>query len=112
MREIKESEINEDDEKKDMKEEKQISISRAHNFTKYYATNVDGSLSNHDFRYQLMNEKFYDKEDNEWVYIADALVILSPIAAKKLFHKLEKDIDTYEAEHGVIQTEFEKELIY
>lgn len=94
------------------RENKKISISRAHNFIKHYVTNIDGGLTSIDFRYQLMNEKFYNADDEEWIYIADALVILSPVAAKRLFNKLEKDIDTYEAEHGVIQTNFEKDLTY
>lgn len=106
------SESEEAGEKQVIEEEQGLSISRAHNFTKYYATNIDGGLTNHDFRYQLMNEKFYNEESKEWLYIADALIILSPVAAKKLFNKLEKDIDTYEAEHGIIQTNFEKDLTY
>lgn len=111
MSEIEEVEEKQDVEEERIKEEKH-SITRAHNFVKHYVTNIEGGLTNHDFRYQLMNEKFYNEEDNEWLYIADALLILSPIAAKKLLGKLEKDIDTYEAEHGIIQTEFEKDLTY
>ncbi|AKB67394.1 DUF3467 domain-containing protein [Methanosarcina mazei] len=97
---------------KQVRGEDKIAISRAHNFSKYYVTNIDGGLTNQDFRYQLMNEKLYDQEDKEWLYIADALVILSPIAAKKMFNKLAKDLDTYEAKHGTIQTDFEKDLTY
>lgn len=89
-----------------------ITISRAPNFAKYYATNVKGGLTNQDFRYQLMNEKFYNEDTEEWLYIVDALIILSPIAAKKLLKTLENDINTYEAENGIIQTEYKEDLKY
>ncbi len=59
-----------------------------------------------------MNEKIYDEEADEWTYIADALVILSPTAAKRLYDRLRGDIELYEREHGVIPAHFEEEFTY
>lgn len=88
------------------------SIVRVPNFTKYYVTNIHGGETTQDFRYELMNEKVYDADDEEWNYVSDALVILSPVAAKRLLLKLSEDIQSYEEEHGEIETKFEEDLLY
>ncbi len=93
-------------------EAEKIRAIRPFNYTKYYVTNIKGGLTTQDFRYELMNEKVLDGDSNEWVYVSDALLILSPTAAKRFYDSLKKDIDFYEREHGVIPTEFEEEKIY
>ncbi len=85
-------------------------IMRVPNFLKFYATNIHGGISTQDFRFEILNEKV--KEDSKWVFVSDAMVILSPTAAKRLHKFLEDAISTYEAEHGVIPTEFPKEKMY
>jgi len=67
-----------DEELKEEKNEETVSFLRVPNFVKHYVTNIKGGLTTQDFRYELMNEKIYDEEADEWTYIADALVILSP----------------------------------
>ena len=89
-----------------------IPVIRVPNFSKYYITNIKGGLTTQDFRYELMNEKIYVEEEDEWTYVADAMIILSPTAAKRLFNTLESDIESYEREHGEIPTEFDEDLIY
>ncbi len=89
-----------------------IQVIRVPNFSKYYITNIKGGLTTQDFRYELMNEKIYDEEEDEWTYIADAMIILSPTAAKRLFDTLENNIELYEREHGEIPTEFDEDPIY
>lgn len=90
----------------------EIRTIRPFNYTKYYVTNIKGGLTTQDFRYELMNEKVLDGDSNKWVYVSDALLILSPAAAKKFYEAIKKDIELYEREHGLIQTEFEEEKIY
>lgn len=89
-----------------------IPVIRVPNFIKYYVTNIKGGLTTQDFRYELMNEKIYDEEEKEWTYIADAMIILSPTAAKRLFDILANNIELYEREHGEIPTEFDDDLTY
>ena len=89
-----------------------VPVIRVPNFTKYYVTNIKGGLTTQDFRYELMNEKIYDEEEDEWTYIADAMIILSPTAAKRLFDTLENNIELYEREHGEIPTIFDEDPIY
>lgn len=101
-----------DEELKEEKNEENASFLRVPNFVKHYVTNIKGGLTTQDFRYELMNEKIYDEEADEWTYIADALVILSPTAAKRLYDQLRGDIELYEREHGVIPAHFEEELTY
>ena len=86
------------------------SVLRALNITKFYATNVRGGPTTQDFRFQLMNEKILDED--EWHYVSDALVILTPTAAKRLLTLLDKFVASYEKEHGKIQTEFPVEKTY
>ena len=44
--------------------------------------------------------------------MSDALVILTPAAAKRLPNLLEGYVQEYKKKHGPIKTEFEKELTY
>ncbi|MCJ7773795.1 MAG: DUF3467 domain-containing protein [Desulfobacterales bacterium] len=92
--------------------DEKTAVIRVPNFLKHYVTNIIGGLTTQDFRYELMNEKIYDEEEDEWTYISDALLILSPVAAKRLFVKLTEDIELYEREHGEIFTEFDEEPTY
>lgn len=97
--------------KKRAKKTEQVrDIFRVPNFMKFYATNVHGGLTTQDFRFELLNEKVED--ESGWHFISDALVILSPTAAKKLFNILKECIKVYEEEHGVIPTEFSDEKTY
>lgn len=87
-------------------------VIRVPNFVKHYVTNIIGGATTQDFRYELMNEKIYDEDNDEWNYVGDGLLILSPVAAKILLIELSSDIDLYEKEHGEIKTEFENEPTY
>jgi hypothetical protein len=87
-------------------------IIRVPNFTKYYVTNIAGGLTTQDFRYEIMNEKIYDEEEDKWAFVSDALLIFSPVAAKRLLIKLISDIELYEKENGEIPVEFERENTY
>lgn len=85
-------------------------ILRPCTFPKYYATNVYCGVTTQDFRVEFLNEK--EKERDGWYFVSDAMAILSPTAAKRLNKFLEKAISLYEAEHGIIQTDFAKDLTY
>lgn len=87
---------------------KKAMISRVPNFAKYYVTNVKGGLTNHDFRFELLNERIGNKKD--WSYVSDALVILSPIGAKRLLSLLKEMVDVYEKEKGKIDTQIPERL--
>ena len=94
--------------KKSVKTKKMDSkVLRGPRHIKYYVTNVVGGLTDQDFRFELLNEKVKDDTKSEWNYIADAMIILSPIGAKRLVTQLTKYIEIYESEKGVIETEFE-----
>jgi len=90
------------------KKEEDIPIVRTPNFMKYYVTNVKGGLTNQDFRIELLNEKL--KEENTWAYISDALIICSPIGAKKLYNLLKDMVTTYEKEKGEIKLDKEEKV--
>ena len=83
----------------------EISVSRAPNHTKYYVTNIAGGMTDQDFRFELLNEKLRKDEENEWEYVSDGLIILSPFGAKKLFLVLKDSLDVWENEKGKIDTE-------
>lgn len=85
-------------------------ILRVPYFQKFYATNVRGGATSQDFRFHLMNEKLRDRD--EWHFVSDALVILTPTAAKRLLLQLEEYVKTYEKQHGKIPTEFSTEQTY
>lgn len=90
------------------KNEKQnVNLARTPIFGKTYATNVLTSLTDSDFRIELLNEKF-KKDDDSWVYHSDHLAILTMEAAKKLYLDLEKKINDYEEENGEIDINNER----
>ncbi len=84
-------------------------IMRNPNYSKIYVTNVEGGLTSHDFRFELLNEKI--EQNKKWIYVSDGLLILTPIGAKRLMKKLEASINVYEKEHGTIPEDPEIEKI-
>lgn len=88
--------------KKNQKQKK-ASVQREINYSKHYATNLIAGGTKYDFRFELFSEKLKVVDSNEWTYISDALVILTPQAAKKLHSYLEKYLKSYEKEHGKIE---------
>ncbi|MDY6931978.1 MAG: DUF3467 domain-containing protein [Halobacteriota archaeon] len=86
--------------------EQQFSVIRSHLFTKIYATNVQLSNTDVDFRIELFNEKF--QVEDGWAFHSDGLVILSREAAKKLLLMLDKEIKDYEKEKGEIKVSDER----
>ena len=88
---------------------KEPQIVRTPNFAKYYVTNVKGGLTNQDFRIELLNEKI--KEKNSWFFISDAMLILSPVGAKRLLNLLKELVETHEKEKGIIKTDLEEKTI-
>lgn len=86
--------------------EQQFSIFRSQLFTKIYATNVQLSNTDVDFRIELFNEKF--QVEDGWAFHSDGLVILSREAAKKLLLMLDKEIKDYEKEKGEIKVSDER----
>jgi hypothetical protein len=79
---------------------KQPSVVRSHSFQKLYGTNLVGGGTEYDFRFELFNEKIKLGSNKEWSYIGDALIILTPKAAKKLYSTLDAYIKSYEKDHG------------
>lgn len=86
-----------------------ISISRTPIFGRTYATNVLVSMTDSDFRVELLNEKFKTKEG--WSYQSDHMVMLTKQAAKKLLLDLEKQISAYEDENGEIEVSDERQRV-
>ena len=86
-----------------MTKEKQLIKKRVRtpDFKKFYATNINCGVTNQDIRIEVMNEKLIDG-DGEFELI-EALIIFSPIGAKKLLNELSKVIKVYERENGVIK---------
>ncbi|AKB42792.1 DUF3467 domain-containing protein [Methanosarcina vacuolata] len=79
---------------------KQVSIARTPIFRKIYATNLNVTSTDSDFRIELFNEKF--ETDDRVLFHSDGLVILTNQAAKKLLENLSEKIDEYEKENGEI----------
>ncbi len=77
-------------------------VIRAPNHRKFYVTNIVGGLTDQDFRYELLNEKIKNEATNGWGYVSDAMIILSPAGAKRLFEVLKKNLAVWEDEKGVI----------
>ena len=86
-------------------DKKRISVFRSTLFNKIYATNVNITSTDVDFRVELFNEKF--KIETGWVYQSDGLLILTKTAAKKLLITLDEKIKSYEKENGEIKVEDE-----
>ena len=78
---------------------------------KFYVTNIRGGLTDQDFRFELMDEQLLDKKD-EWCYVSDAMIILSPVGAKRLFNRLKECIEVYEKEKGIIETKDTRKKTY
>ncbi|MCD4843117.1 MAG: DUF3467 domain-containing protein [Methanosarcinales archaeon] len=94
------------DEPSEITEEQQISVFRTALFTKIYATNVQLSNTEIDFRIELFNEKF--QVEDGWAFHSDGLVILTKEAAKKLLINLDKELKAYEKEYGEIKVSDER----
>lgn len=75
-----------------------LMLANAHR--KYYVTNIMGGITEQDFRFELLNQKI--GEGKKMYFVSDALVILSPIGAKKLFLKLRDCLQVWENERGII----------
>jgi len=80
-------------------------VMRAPNHKKFYVTNVVGGLTDQDFRVELLNEKVKDDKNADWNYISDAMIIMTPIGAKRLLGLLKSNIEVYESEFGEISLE-------
>ncbi len=88
-------------ESNEITEQQQISVFRTSLFTKIYATNVQLSKTDIDFRLELFNEKF--QVEDSWAFHSDGLVILTREAAKKLLINLDEELKAYEKEYGEIK---------
>ena len=88
------------------KEKKVERKMRIETFRKYYATNINCGLTNHDIRIELMNEKLMDEKGT--VTLVESLIILSPVAAKKLLEQLSEIVKVYEQENGEIKINEDK----
>lgn len=86
---------------------KNIKLSRTNSHQKFYVTNVMGGLTSHDIRFELLNEVL--ESDDEKMYVSDALVILTPMGAKRLQKELNEIIQKYEQENGEIPLNPKKE---
>ena len=93
------------------KDANEHAIVRTPNFAKFYVTNVRGGLTDHDFRFELLNEQIQDKED-KWCFVSDCMIILSPIGAKRLHNLLKDCIEVYEKEKGVIDSSESRKKTY
>lgn len=79
-------------------------VRRPVSFHKIYATNVIGEWTEYDFRIELFNEKMKTEgeekeekeEKEEWVYISEAMVILTPNAVRKLKKVIDEAVKEYE----------------
>lgn len=93
--------------------EQNFGILRVPNFRKYYATNVYVYSTDIDFRVEVLNEKFPAEEREESKtdeYVSDALLILTPEAAKKLRDKLDEQIKSFEEKMGKIEVSPSRKL--
>ncbi len=90
--------------------EQRLPLIRSPQFHKHYVTNIVGGLTNYDIRFELLNEKV--KDEDGWHGISDALIILTPVAAKRLFKMLEEILDLYEAENGDIDIDSSEDRVY
>jgi len=84
---------------------------RPPNHLKVYATNAFVGHSNQDIRIDLCNEKLKSDEGDNWAYLIDTTIILSPVGAKKLFNSLKEQLESYEKAHGKIEYDKPEELI-
>lgn len=82
------------------KQEKIVTIARTPIFKKIYATNINVTKTDSDFRIELFNEKF--ETEDRVIFHSDGLIILTNQAAKKLLGNLSEKIEEYENENGEI----------
>jgi ADP-glucose pyrophosphorylase len=82
------------------KQKKPVSIACTPIFKKIYATNLNVTKTDSDFRIELFNEKF--ETEDRVMFHSDGLVILTNQAAKKLLENLSERIEEYEKENGEI----------
>jgi len=79
-------------------------VQRPVTFHKIYATNVSGEWTEYDFRIELFNEKMKEEEkeddDEEWTYISEGMIILTPNVVKKLKNILDEAVKEYEENKG------------
>lgn len=92
-----------------LKDNGQPPILRAPTHQKYYVTNIRGGATSQDIRFELLNEKIKGEKD-EIVFISDALIILTPIAAKRLSRKLAEAISETEKRLGPIPDDVEQDI--
>ena len=82
-------------------EEEEIKhVQRPVTFHKIYATNVSGEWTEYDYRIELFNEKMKVEESEEWSYISEGMIILTPNAVKKLKNILDEAVKEYEENKG------------
>lgn len=97
--------MTEEDENED--EIKIENIRRPVTFHKIYATNVSGEWTEYDFRIELFNEKMKieeeveGEEEEDFVYISEAMVILTPNAVRELKKVIDKAVKEYDEEKSV-----------
>lgn len=90
-------------EKKQTNEKKTENVKlRPFNHIKLYATNAFVGASRQDIRIDLCNEKLPSDKKDEWGYIIDATITLSPIGAKRLLKALQIALENYEKKEGEI----------
>jgi hypothetical protein len=97
--------MTEEDENED--EIKIENIRRPVTFHKIYATNVSGEWTEYDFRIELFNEKMKIEEEEEgeekedFVYISEAMVILTSNVVRKLKKVIDKAVKESDEEKSV-----------
>jgi len=87
-------------------EPEEFQVQRTFPFNKIYATNLIGYWTEYDFRIELFNEKINaaaKEGKEEWTFISEGLVIMTPLAAKKLNKLLTEKIGEYESEKGELK---------
>jgi hypothetical protein len=90
-------------------------VERPVSFNKIYATNVLVGMTEHDIRVEFFNERIlekFDEDEEKWVYISEAMTILTPLAAKRLRSALTKKINEYEKKYGKIKEDAKVPLLY
>jgi hypothetical protein len=95
--------------KKTSNKPQQTELLRSPVHVKHYVTNIRGGRTSQDFRFELMNEKI-QQVGGKTTFISDALVILSPMGAKRLLQQLSVSVKEHEDEFGEIPLEVEKDL--
>jgi hypothetical protein len=79
-----------------------IPIVRAEGFCKTYATRVLAMSTEYDIRLTLTNERVKVDGGPDF-YVAEGMVILTPIAAKELHSQLGRLVREWERDHGSVE---------